>query len=158
MAITRANIEAIMINRMGATLTACGLDGATVDGTNPAMVDPIGSGLRALGLQPASYVAITDSDLTGVDNSDIDTLLSLIELRLTENAIGNLTRVDITFGPHAEKFDQLRQGLERAAAKIRKALAAKGVDVAGQAGTLTAGTINMGYQALYSNDGALDNA
>ena len=46
MSLTRATVEVALIARCGKLLTAVGLDGATVDGTNAALTDPIGEGLR----------------------------------------------------------------------------------------------------------------
>lgn len=42
MALTRANVEAILIRRLGGIFEAVGLDGATADGSNEDLNDPIG--------------------------------------------------------------------------------------------------------------------
>lgn len=115
MAITRINAETILIARVGALMTEADLDGATVDGTNPDLNDPLGVALREMGESVADISAVADADLSGVAEADYNELLDRAELRTLESIEGNYTLVDITTGPRSEKLSQLA-----AAVQIRK--------------------------------------
>ena len=65
MALTRANTEAILIRRLGGIFEAVGLDGATADGSNEDLNDPIGWALRQLG-KPPDPTAVSDADVAAV--------------------------------------------------------------------------------------------
>lgn len=119
MPITRAQIETILIRRCGKLLTAAGLDGTTVTGANPDLVDPIGFALRYIGLNPASPTVITDSDLSQVPIDDYDQLFDVAELRTLENVQGNLAIVNITVGSRSESFSDLSSRLNAAIERKR---------------------------------------
>lgn len=114
MAITRADVEKVLIRRVGKTLTECGLDGATNDGSNADLVDPIGYALRFLGITPASIAGVEDADLVTVADVQADALLDVSEWRVLQSALSNYTAVDFSVGPRSEKYDQLRAGIEAA--------------------------------------------
>jgi len=68
MTITRANVESILIKRVGKLMTAADMDGSTVGGTNADLNDPIGRALRRIGYTTASIIAVADVDIAGVSS------------------------------------------------------------------------------------------
>lgn len=110
---TRTQAETVLIARCGKLMTACGIDGTTVNGTNASLTDPLVWALRQSGYSPAAFGAVTDTDLAGVQDSDIDKLIDLAEMKALENALGNFDATDISVGPRSESYDQLRAGLEK---------------------------------------------
>jgi len=115
MAITRINVETILVARVGALMTEANLDGVTVDGTNTDLNDPIGVALREMGESVADISDVADADLSGVAEADYNELLDRAELRTLESIEGNYTLVDITTGPRSERLSQLM-----ASTQIRK--------------------------------------
>lgn len=140
MSLTRANVETILVRRCGSLLTAAGLDGTTLDGTNVDLNDPIGYALREMGYTVDDITAVADADVSSAAN--YDKLLDLSELRTLENIQGNLDEVDITLGPRKEALGQLptrlEKRIERLEAKVRKVY---GIGV----GTITAGVIKLDF-------------
>jgi hypothetical protein len=98
MAVTRAQVEAILISRVGGWLVLSDLDGTTVDGTNAALNDAIGFAIRLLGGTTANPALITDADLATVDDADLDKLLDIAEYRALYSAQGALF-IDAKAGP-----------------------------------------------------------
>lgn len=143
MALTRASLESILIRRAGKQLTAASLDGTTVDGTNADLNDPLASALRQCGLSVANIASVSDSDLSALDDADIDKLLDLAELRTLESCLGNLDLVDVTAGPIKESFGQIGSRLEKAIERKRAAITRTyGIGM----GSLSAGLIDLGFQ------------
>lgn len=112
-ALTRANSELLLISRVGAIFTMVGLDGATVEGANTDLNDPIGYGIRQTGGTVQSFVLITSADVATVAESDYDQYLDLAEYRALQNAQGNFDDVDIKVGPRDEKLSQFGVRLEK---------------------------------------------
>jgi len=112
MAITRANVETILVKRLGPALTKAGM-ATTVAGSNADLNDPIGWAARQCGLTVASLTAVADSDLSGLASSGYDKLLDLAEYRTLETVIQNLDDVDVKLGPRDEKFSQLANQLQK---------------------------------------------
>ena len=142
MAITRAQIETILISRCGALLTKAGLDGETHHGVNASLNDPIGRALRGAGYSVTTLTNVTDADVASVSDDDIDLVLDLAELRTLESVSGNLDDVAITVGPRSEQkqqlADQVLRKIERLQQKIERQY---GVGM----GTLTAGVIGLDF-------------
>lgn len=107
MAITRINVETILVARVGALMTEADLDGSTVDGTNADLNDPIGVALRDMGESVADVSDVADTDLSGVVETDYNELLDRVELRTLESIEGNFVLVDVTAGPRSEKLSQM---------------------------------------------------
>lgn len=142
MALTRANVEAILIRRVGKLLTAADLNGTTMDGMNADLNDPIGYAVRRLGGTVASVVQVVDADLAGIASDDYDQLFDLAELRTLETIAGNLDDVDITLGPRSESLSQLASQVDKRIEKLaEKVQRIYGVDV----GTLSAGVIGLDF-------------
>lgn len=111
MAITRANVEAILVKRAGALMSKVGF-AVTVVGSNADLNDPIGWGVRQAGGTVSDYSSVTDTDVATVATADYDKMLDFAELRLLENIVGNLDDVDVTLGPRSEKLSQLLKTLQ----------------------------------------------
>lgn len=117
MALTRANVEAILIKRVGKLMTAVGLDGTTVSGTNTDLNDPIGEAIRHLGYTVASITSVADVDLLPVTIAQYSELLDVAELRTLYSIQGNYTLVDVTIGPRDERLSKLADVIEKAIAR-----------------------------------------
>ena len=122
MALTRANVELILIRRAGNLLTAAGLDGTTVDGTNVDLNDPIGYGIRNVGGTVTDVTSVADADLAGISTDDYDALFDYAEYRLLQNIAGNLDSVDIRVGPQEQKLSQLADFLDRRLNRLKAKL------------------------------------
>lgn len=123
MTVTRADVEVILVKRIGLLFEAADLNGTTVDGTNVDMNDPIGYALRRLGYAVASAVLVADSDLSGLVDDDLNAFLDLAELRCLETFLGNFDDVNIKLGPRSESFSDLRVQAERRANRLRSSIA-----------------------------------
>jgi hypothetical protein len=120
---TRAQVEALLIRRTGKLLLKVGLDGTTVNGSNGDLNDPIGWGLRKLGVTPANPVAVADGDVAQVTR--LDALLDLAELRTLENILGNLDLVTAEVGPRKEEFNDLARRLAQMIPRKREQVEAE---------------------------------
>ena len=142
MALTRTNIEEILIRRCGALMTAAGMDGTTTSGSNADLNDPIGFAIRKCGGTVASVVAVADADLAGISTDNLDQLLDVAELRTLESIAGNLDDVNITEGPHSEQLADLsarvQKRIETKQARIEKEY---GIGV----GAFTAGVLRLDF-------------
>jgi hypothetical protein len=143
MAITRANVEATLIKRLGQKMTAAGLDGTTFSGSNTDLNDPIGTALRTIGVSVSDISLVTNSDLSGITGEQIDALLDLSELRTLQNIAGNLTVVDQSIGPRDMSLSQLSNQVEKAIQRLTERIAkVHGYGV----GSLDASVISLDFQ------------
>lgn len=144
MALTRANVESILIKRVGTILDKAGLDGTTVDGTNADLNDPIGYALRKLGYSVSDATAVADADLAGLATDDTDALLDLAEVRALESCLtAILTIVSITVGPRKQEYSDMAKGLQSLIARKQGRIDAEyGLGVQ----TLEAGVLNLDFQ------------
>jgi hypothetical protein len=143
MAITRANVEAFLVKRCGSLLTAAGMDGTTVSGSNADLNDPIGYAIRKCGGTVAALASVADSDLAGIDSADYDQLIDIAELRTLESIEGNLDDVDISVGSRRESLNQLAAQVAKKIDRKREQVErAYGVNV----GVLEAGVVSLGFQ------------
>ena len=140
MSIPCAQVEVILTARAGKRMAFVGMDGTTVDGSNPDLVDPMVSTLISMDITPASYAGVVDADLATLE--DIPQFLDRCELRLLQNILGNMDMVTNRVGPRSENLSDFSDALEKAITRkqeqIRKEYGA-GV------GTLSAGVINLGF-------------
>lgn len=142
MALTRENIETVLVKRCGALLTAAGLNGTTHDGSNADLDDPIAVALLELGITPASITHPVDADCAHVSATDTLKCFDLAEVRTLESILGNLDEVNITVGPRSESLSDLAKQVEQKLARLQAQLLRKyGI---GQ-GTLTAGIITLDF-------------
>ncbi len=77
------------------------------DGVNPWLTDPLRWALSMLGIESASIVAVTDTDLANVGRNQVDALLDLAELRALESVLTNLVDVKVTAGPLSVNSSEL---------------------------------------------------
>lgn len=124
MPLTRANVEALLIARVGAWLTSVGLDGVTVSGANLSLNDPIGWAIRQAGGAVAAPALVTDADVATVASSDIDKLLDLAEYRALLSVLSNNTATDIKAGPVEIKDSQFGTALLARIAALRAQIGA----------------------------------
>jgi hypothetical protein len=114
MPITRANVEIILVRRVGRLMTAASLDGTTISGSNADLNDPICDALLTLGYSVTNITAVVDADVAQVTAAKTKRFLALAELRALENILGNLDLVNIRVGPRAEELHQLAEQVETA--------------------------------------------
>ena len=120
MAITRANVESMLIRRVGQLFSLIGLDGTTVDGTNVDLNDPIASALLRLDYAVADITVVADIDLAAVSTDDYQAVLDLAELRALESWLGNNTLVNFRLGPRSESFSDLLKTTEARVARLKE--------------------------------------
>jgi len=122
MAVSRANVETVLVYRLGPLLTKAGQDGTTVDGTNVNLATPIGWALRMAGYSTASIASPTTAEVALAED-DIDEVLDLAEMRTLEDILGNLDDVDTSVGPRDEKLSQLAAQVEKKLKLVQDRLA-----------------------------------
>ena len=145
MSITRAQGESILVQRIGAWLANASLP-VTIVGSNAALNDPLGYGIRIAGGSVSSYALVADADLLTVADADLDMLLDVAELRALENILSNFALVDAKAGPVEAKSSQFADRLERVIARKRSQLATRyGIE---GAATMTTGVISLNFHEL----------
>lgn len=112
MAFTRANLEGLVVGRLGPLMEAAGLD-ISVTGSNSSLSAPLSKAARGVGAATADYATITSDELATIAAADLDPLFDLSEYRTLETVITNLDDTDITTGPRSEKLSQLVAQAER---------------------------------------------
>ena len=105
MAITRANTEAIIVQRVGPLMTVVGM-AVTVAGSNASLNDPIGRAIRDLSYTVTDITSVSDADVAQVAVSKYDEYLDIAEYHTIESIIGNYDDVDLIVGPRDEKLSQ----------------------------------------------------
>lgn len=144
MALTRANVESILIRRVGRLMTAADMDGSTVAGTNADLNDPIGYALRASGLSVSSVAAVADADVAGVGDDLIDQVLDIAEWRTLLSIEGNYDDVDISANGRSESLSQTMKQVQAKIDRLQKRITEiHGVGL----GTLTGGSIALDFMA-----------
>ena len=113
MALTRINVEKVSIGRLGSLLTEAGLDGVTVDGSNPDLNYPIGFALRKLGHSVADIDAVADADIAPVVADDYDELFDWTEFRTLSNILVHLNQTDLSVEMYSESFNQLPDRVQK---------------------------------------------
>lgn len=120
MTLTVIQFETVLIKRTGKLLTALSMDGSTIDGNNPDLVDPMGYSIRQAGGSVTTITDVVDADLSGFAESDYDELLDVAELRTLQNIYGNFALVDVEIGPRNEAWSSLGTTLEKLIARKEK--------------------------------------
>jgi hypothetical protein len=113
MALTRANVEAILVSRLGPLLTAAGMDGTTINGANLSLNDAIGRAVRQCGHSVANVVQVADGDVANISTEDHDKLFDVAEYRALESIEGNLDDVTISVGPRSQQMSDLARQVQK---------------------------------------------
>jgi len=114
MAITRANLEAILVKRAGKLMTVAGLDGTTVNGTNADLADPIAFSLRQLGVAVAAPGSPTDAEVANASTDDTDQLLDVAEIRILQTILNHvLDLVNTEAGQRVDEYSQMAAGIQQ---------------------------------------------
>lgn len=141
MALTRANIETILVSRCKKRMEFVGF-AVTVSGNNTDLNDPIFTALQQMGITPANISNVADSDLTTV--TDITKLCDLAEVRLLENILGNSDKVTLQAASGTEHFSDANDALEKLIARKQASIQNKyGVGV----GSLQSGKVSLSFQS-----------
>jgi hypothetical protein len=110
--LTLSQVEVTVLRSIGPVLTLVGLDGTTMNGTNPTLVEPIRAALQALGLPVASTDGATDDEVGAVAAVDIPRFYYLVEYFALEAAWGaSLLMVDQSLGSESQSLSQIREGI-----------------------------------------------
>lgn len=110
MALTRAQVEAVLVSRCKKRMEFVGF-AITFTGENADLNDPIFNALQAMGITPANIASVADSDLVTV--TDITKLCDLAEVRLLENILGNSDKVTLQAASGTEHFSDATTALEK---------------------------------------------
>lgn len=147
MTVTLEAVEILLLKRAGGRMEYAEME-HVLRPNNPDLVEPILFALLCMDVTPASFTAVTDTDLLGVADTDLLKLLDLAELRLLENIVGNLALADVTVGPRRENLSQIVEQTEKAITRLRsKAEKLYGLG----AGVLEAGTISLDFMSKHDD-------
>lgn len=149
MALTRVQVEDILISRAGEMLATLGRDDVA-SGANADLNDPMAWALRQLGLSVAAATAITDGDLSAIDADDENQFLDLAEYRLLMTCRTIARRlVNSASGPRREDLSDLAKGLKDDLADMRESLQ---LQYGFGAGTLEGGVIITDSQTTFEDE------
>ena len=140
---TRAQLDPILLRRLGKKFLLVGLDGVTADGSNPDLIDPLTAGMNSLGISPATVGTVADADLLAVPATQLPQLLDVAELRGLETVLGNWDEPDqMADTDNSQSLGKLYDSLEKTVAR-KQALIQRlyGIGL----GTLTAGVLDLGF-------------
>jgi hypothetical protein len=145
MPITRAQLEAVLVRRCGKKMLFVGLDATTVNGTNADLNDPIIDALGSLKVTAADQSSVSDADLLGVADEQLDQLRDFAEVRVLETVLGSFDQPDQTADAgNVQALGKLYAEWEKTVARRRVVVATQyGVGL----GTLKGGTINLNLAA-----------
>jgi hypothetical protein len=148
MALSRANVESILVQRIGGWLTNAGL-ATTIAGANQSLNDPLGYAIRVAGGTVTSYALVVDADVSTVADANLDKLLDVAELRALENVLSNYALVDAKAGPVEAKSSQFADRLMKVIDRLRAQLAVR-YGIEGTVG-ITTGVISLNFTELNDN-------
>lgn len=120
MALTRAQLETILIARRGKQLAMVELDGETADGTNAALAEPIRAGLAFAGIHPADPSDPTDDDLAKLSPDQVAMVADVAELQTLEMILGNWHAPDESAGSDSQGWGRFFFFLNRQAEALRQ--------------------------------------
>jgi hypothetical protein len=149
MTLTRANVEALLVRRLGSLLTEAELDGTTVNGTNIDLADSIGWAVRQCGGAVANITAVADADLAGIAATNYDQLLDLAEYRALQTISGSPVFVNIQVGQRREDLGKLAETVDK---RLERKLKQLQQDYGFGLGALQAGVIALDFMAKGTDD------
>jgi hypothetical protein len=145
LSLTRAQVETILVRRIGGWLSNANL-AITVAGSNADLSDPIAYGVRIADGTVADYSAVTTADIATVADADLDKMLDVAELRALENVLSNFALVDAKAGPVEAKSSQFADRLMKVIDRLRAQLAQRyGIE---GSPTITTGVISLNFTEL----------
>ena len=115
-AITRIQVETILVRRTKELLEHVGLSAAHDLGTNDDLNEPMRVALADLEIAATDVLAVSDTDLAGVADSDHNALFDLCELGMLMIIANKMTEVNERRGPISDSFSDLP---ERVAERIK---------------------------------------
>jgi hypothetical protein len=136
MALTKTQVETVLLGRCGGKMGAAGMNVST-------LAEPMAWALSMIGHTPADPTTVTDTDLANVEPKHFLKLFDLAELRTLKNIQGNLDTVNISVGPRTEQLNQLYEQVDKAITRLQLFIAGEyGIGL----GSLTGGTISLDFQ------------
>ena len=147
MTLTRANVETIIVQRVGPLMTKASMD-ITVAGANEDLNDPIGWAIRKTGYTVANPAVVTNADVAGVSTANLDTFLDYVEYRILSSILTNITMVDTKVGSRSESLSQLTEQIQKRLTWLGELL---GIGVS----ELTTGVLTFDF-AEHGGDGAAE--
>ncbi len=147
MTLTRANVESIIVQRVGPLMSKAGM-AITFAGANSSLNDPIGWAIRKAGYTVVDPALVTSADVAGVATTNIDTFLDYVEYRTLSSILTNITLVDVKVGSRQENLSQMAEQIQKRLAWLGGLL---GIGV----GELTTGVLTFDF-AEHGGDGATE--
>jgi hypothetical protein len=92
--LTSANFDFLLLRKTRAKLAYASLDSTTQDGTNQDLLNGKLEAVRFLGVTPQSPVAVVDADLAGITDCQVPELITIAELVVLEDILGNRAAPD----------------------------------------------------------------
>lgn len=122
MDLTRADVEAELVGRVGLDLLARLDMAAAVDGTNADLNSPIAASLRTLGVVLTAPPLVTDADFVPLAATATDQLLDVAELRLLMTLQNRATALtDQQIGTQSRNaLGQIARDLELAVTRLER--------------------------------------
>lgn len=119
MALTRAQVETILVKRCGAMMSVAAMSVLTT-GSNADLNDPIGYALRKSGFSVADPTSVSTADLAAVSNDDLDQVLDIAEYRTLESILSAVNQfVDTSTGPYRQSLSQYADTLEKRITRLK---------------------------------------
>jgi hypothetical protein len=100
---TRANVENVVIHRLGRLMAQAGRDGTTVDGTNADLDAAISSAVRQVGGSVADISTVTPAEVAAVPDASLDEMVDYAELRAAEDVVADPDDMDPVVRQRLEK-------------------------------------------------------
>lgn len=105
MPMTRAQVETLMVRRLGRLMTYWNLDGSTVDGTNVDVGAALARTLMGLSLTPDDVTSPTDLELEDVAATSYPELLDLTHMYLLEACLDHTDEVREREGVNEQEWN-----------------------------------------------------
>lgn len=140
---TRAQVESIMVRRVGRILEFWHLDGQVKDGHNADVGAALGRALLEVGgTLPTNLASPSDADVDGVDAADLARVLDLTHLHLIEACLDNADEVRGRRGVNEQEWNGRIAELRR---RYDQKLAEVGARYGDGVGSAGVGTIALDF-------------
>lgn len=121
MALTRADVQKVLVRELGPFLDVAGLDGTTFETPNDAMENAIGRAITSSGGTVVSPPDVDDADVASITNNWY-TFIMLCQYYMLDTIWGNWPYVDQRDGDTEQKLNQLAERLLEKQKAIQDAL------------------------------------